>query len=125
MKDKLFIYGSDYETRDGTAIRDYIDIVDIVDAHLKGIDFIKSNRGNEIFNLGSEVGLTVNQIINCVEEISQVQISKEYVGRRPGDSAVSLASSKKANQLLNWFVSESYLERSIKSLLDFYQKGRF
>ena len=62
MKDKLFIYGSDYETRD-TAM-DYIDIVDIVDAHLKGIDFIKSNRGNEIFNLGSEVGLTVNQIIN-------------------------------------------------------------
>ena len=125
MKDKLFIYGSDYETSDGTAIRDYIDIVDIVNAHLKGIDFIENKRGNEIFNLGSEVGLSVNQIINCVEKISQVQIRKEYVGRRSGDSAVSLASSKKANQLLNWSVSESYLERSINSLLDYYQKGKF
>ena len=106
-------------------IRDYVDIVDIVNAHLKGIGFIENKRGNEIFNLGSEVGLSVNQIINCVEKISQVQIRKEYVGRRSGDSAVSLASSKKANQLLNWSVSESYLERSINSLLDYYQKGKF
>ena len=125
MKDKLYIYGSDYKTRDGTAIRDYIDILDIVNAHLKGIDFIKNKRGNEIFNLGSEVGLSVNQIINCVEKITKAQIRKEYVGRRSGDSAVSLASSKKANQLLNWSVSKSYLERSIESLLDFYQKGEF
>ena len=116
QKNELLIFGNDYETPDGTAIRDYIHVLDIVKANLKAIDHIDQNK-NGLFNLGSGKGYSVLEVVNMFENISQVKIKKRFVDRRVGDGELAIASSKKANEFLNWNVKANYMEKAIQSLI--------
>lgn len=101
-RDHISVFGQDYETRDGTCIRDYIHVQDLADAHVRAINWLLEGHDSEIFNLGSGDGQSVNEMITCAEKIAGKEIKKEYVERRPGDPATLIASNKKAKEKLGW-----------------------
>jgi len=102
-KEYVSIFGNDYETQDGTAQRDYVDIQDITNAQILAIKYINnSNKVNEIINIGSGKGTSVIKFINTFERICNKKINKKFQPRREGDISKSIASNKKAYKILNW-----------------------
>ena len=108
----LEIYGDDYDTKDGTCIRDYIHVEDIARAHVLALD----NKGSDIFNLGTNKGNSVLDIINEFEKALNKEIPKEITKRREGDPADLIADAKKTNKQLKWKAEKS-LEDMVRSSL--------
>lgn len=103
QNERLKIFGDDYHTRDGSCIRDYIHVLDLAAAHVKGFNYIfEEKSSSQIFNLGTEKGYTVKEIFAVAEEVLNQQIPVEVVGRRAGDPASVLANASKAKDYLNW-----------------------
>ncbi|MFZ2462904.1 MAG: GDP-mannose 4,6-dehydratase, partial [Caldibacillus thermoamylovorans] len=99
---KLYVFGNDYETHDGTGIRDYIHVVDLVRGHIKALEYLNNNTGIEAFNLGTGTGYSVLDIVRAFREVNNVEIPYEITTRRPGDIAISYANPKKAKRFLKW-----------------------
>lgn len=118
---KLYIYGNDYNTKDGTCIRDYIHVTDLVDAHIKAIKFLEKNK-NEVFNLGSEDGFSVLEIVKTLEKISKKKINYEIKERRIGDPEIVIASSLKAKKILNW-IPKYDIKKILESALKWQEKN--
>lgn len=108
------LFGTDYETRDGTCVRDYVNIEDLADAHLLALDYLLKNGKTDFFNIGTEEGSTVLEIVQACEKVSgkKIRLSKE--GRREGDPPSLVADHKKAEKILGWKPKRS-LEDSITS----------
>lgn len=102
LRQKLSIFGQDYDTLDGTGIRDYIHVSDLVKGHVSGLSYIFNLRGVDAINLGTGVGYSVKQVISSFSDVSGKEIPYETLPRRNGDIACSLASVKKAKALLGW-----------------------
>lgn len=100
--EELIINGNDYPTHDGTCIRDYIHIDGIVSAHNKALDYLSNGGASEIINLGSGKGMSVLEVIQNVEKIENCIVPHRIGERREGDTAVALADSRKAYNLLDW-----------------------
>jgi UDP-glucose 4-epimerase len=103
--EKLTVFGTDYDTRDGSCIRDYIHVSDIADAHVKALEFLteKRNKNNcEVFNLGSGNGVSVLEMIHAFEEITGVKLNYRIGERRPGDVPAVYSNSARAHHLLQW-----------------------
>lgn len=98
----LNIFGSDYETPDGTGVRDYIHVVDLAAGHIKALQKLNENPGNVVYNLGTGKGYSVLEIINTFSKVTGKEIPYRFVERRPGDVAVSYADPSKANNELSW-----------------------
>lgn len=98
----LRVFGNDYDTKDGTGVRDYIHVVDLAQGHLKALEYADKNKGTEIFNLGTGVGYSVLDIVNAFSKANDIEIPYQILDRRPGDIATSYADPKKANEVLNW-----------------------
>ena len=99
----LSVFGNDYDTHDGTGVRDYIHIVDLAKAHVKGIEKLaKDKKGMHIYNLGTGKGYSVLDMVKAFEKINHVKINYKIVGRREGDVATCYADSSKAKKELNW-----------------------
>jgi len=98
----LKVFGNDYETPDGTCVRDYIHIQDLCQAHLKAIDYLDNHEGAMAFNLGNGTGFSVLDIINAVEKVTGNKVAYEIVDRRPGDPPVLVADSRLATRELKW-----------------------
>lgn len=114
-KDKTFkIFGTDYDTFDGTCIRDYVNVEDLAEAHYLAYLYLKDNKKSEIFNLGTENGSSVKEVFETVEEITGKKINVEIKPRRLGDAAILLANSSKAKEILKW-IPKHNLEDSIKT----------
>jgi UDP-glucose 4-epimerase len=123
----LYIFGNDYNTKDGTAIRDYINVLDLVEAHLKAYEFLKHSKNDfEVINLGTNKGYTVLEVVNTFNEILKEknlgQIKYKIIERREGDVEKLVASNEKAKKLLNWQPKRN-LKESLKSLIDFVLKN--
>jgi UDP-glucose 4-epimerase len=101
-REKIFVFGNDYDTPDGTCIRDYIHIMDLADAHLKALEYLENRNESTFINLGTGDGNSVLEIINKAEKVTGKKIKYEIVGRRAGDPARLVADNKKAKQLLGW-----------------------
>lgn len=101
-REKILVFGNDYNTPDGTCIRDYIHITDLADAHLKAINYLSGGGKSEIINLGTGSGNSVMEIIEKAESITNLKIPYEIVERRLGDPDVLVADNKKANEVLGW-----------------------
>lgn len=99
---EVSIFGNDYDTPDGTGVRDYIHVVDIAEGHVKALEILKKNSGLVTYNLGTGTGYSVLQLIETFKKVSGVNIPYKIVGRRAGDVAVCYADSSKANRELNW-----------------------
>ena len=98
----LRVFGTDYPTPDGTAIRDYVHVVDLADAHVKALEYLRAGRRSGIVNLGTGTGSSVQQIIDATRQITGCPVPVEYAGRRPGDPSSTWASITKAQRLLGW-----------------------
>lgn len=101
-RESVSIYGDDYETRDGTCIRDYVHIMDLSDAHLKAYEYLQKGGKSEIFNLGSGNGYSVKEVIEEARKVTGHEIPALAVERRAGDPAVLIASSEKIEKKLGW-----------------------
>lgn len=102
MLDKIHVYGNDYDTPDGTGIRDYIHVVDLAMGHIRAIEKLEENPGLVTYNLGTGVGYSVFDIIRSYEKACKRKLPYVIEGRRPGDVAVTYADPSKAYRELNW-----------------------
>ena len=119
----LSVFGNDYDTHDGTGVRDYIHIVDLAKAHVKGIEKLaKDKKGMHIYNLGTGKGYSVLDMIKAFEKINHVKINYKIVGRREGDVATCYADSSKAKKELNW-TAELSLEDMCKDSYNYAKKN--
>jgi UDP-glucose 4-epimerase len=96
------VLGDDYETKDGTCIRDYIHVTDLATAHCQALDLLRNKRAAEFINLGTEHGASVKEIIALCGEVTGLNIPVKVAPRRSGDPPVLVANAAKANQILNW-----------------------
>lgn len=110
IREKLSVFGDDYDTPDGSCIRDYIHVVDLAKAHVKAVDRMlngESAEAVEIFNLGTGKGVSVLELIKTFEESTGVKLNYEIVGRREGDITKVWADPEKANKVLGWTATET------------------
>ena len=98
----LTVHGNDYDTVDGTGVRDYIHVTDLAQGHLKAMAYALEHKGCEAINLGTGQGYSVLQIVNAFEKTNGVKVMMKYGPRRPGDAAVVYAEPEKARRLLSW-----------------------
>ncbi len=108
--DHLNVFGNDYETRDGTGVRDYIHVVDLAKGHVKALKKIEEKAGLNIYNLGTGNGYSVLEIVNSFEEANGVKVPYEIKERRPGDIAECYADPSKAEKELGWRAEKGILD---------------
>ena len=99
---ELGVFGNDYDTHDGTCIRDYIHVIDLANAHIKALNYLREGNESNIFNLGSGNGFTVKEMIEAAKEATGEEIKVVIGERRLGDPAKLVASSQKAKEILGW-----------------------
>jgi len=109
------INGDDFDTRDGTAVRDYVHVADLADAHCRALDYLMAGGASDAFNLGTGLGLSVREILDRVELISGRTIRRQVGDRRPGDPAALVASAEKAARILGWSPSHSGIDDILRS----------
>lgn len=102
VRENITVYGTDYPTRDGTCVRDYIHVYDLAKAHVAAVKYLLDGGESDIFNLGTEIGSTVKEVIDTAKKITGKDIKVIYGERRAGDPAVLTASNKKARKVLGW-----------------------
>ena len=96
------VFGDDYNTPDGTGVRDYIHVVDLAKGHVKALKAVENNCGLEIFNLGTGVGYSVLDVVKAFEKANNIKIPYSIKPRRPGDIDISYSDPSKANRVLGW-----------------------
>ena len=101
-REQLQIFGDDYNTPDGTNVRDYVHVLDLADAHILAIDYLKAGNDSDVFNLGSSTGFSVKQMVEAAREATGEPIPAKIADRRPGDPDSLIAASQKARKILNW-----------------------
>jgi len=121
-REKLSVYGNDYDTHDGTGVRDYIHVVDLARGHVKALTAIENNCGAEIFNLGTGHGYSVLDVIKTFEKVNNIKIPYSIVDRRPGDIATCYADPAKAKEVLGWD-AEYTLEDMCRDSWNFQKKN--
>lgn len=99
---KLHIFGDDYDTPDGTGVRDYIHVVDLAQGHVKAVDYLENHTGVQKVNLGTGEGYSVLQLVNTFKRVNNVDVPYQVDGRRPGDIATCYANCDYAKKLLGW-----------------------
>lgn len=115
LRPNVLVFGTDYATKDGTGVRDYIHVTDLADAHLKAAEYLEREKKDLIVNLGTGKGYSVKDVINESRRISGKAIPSEDIERRAGDPATLLASSKLAQKELGWTAKYSDLETILAS----------
>ncbi len=101
-REKLSVYGNDYDTPDGTGVRDYIHVVDLAKGHVAAVKYTCEHSGCEVFNLGTGVGYSVLDMVNAFQNVNGVPVPYQIVDRRPGDIATCYASPDKSATVLGW-----------------------
>ena len=115
MRRELQIFGNDYDTPDGTCVRDYIHVNDLAAGHAAALDYISKNGRSLTLNLGSETGSSVLEVLECARKITGRPIPAEITARRPGDPAKLTASSALAREILGWKAEHSDLETLVRT----------
>ncbi|MDF2633176.1 MAG: UDP-glucose 4-epimerase [Pelosinus sp.] len=102
QREQITVFGEDYDTKDGTCIRDYIHVEDLIDAHILAMNYLNNQGESNIFNLGSNQGFSVKEIIEAAREVTKHSIPVKMGQRRAGDPSTLIASSQKAQTVLGW-----------------------
>ena len=121
-RDKIFIYGDDYKTMDGTAIRDYIHISDLADIHLEVAKYLMHKKVSNIFNCGYGKGYSVLEVINAANKITSNKIKFEYDKRRPGDAEKLVSNVNKLHKNINWKPKFDDLDCIIQTAINWEKK---
>jgi UDP-glucose 4-epimerase len=101
-REAIQVFGTDYPTPDGTAIRDYVHVVDLAGAHIKALEYLESGGASAAFNLGTGVGSSVLEVLAAAERVTGKPVPHELVGRRPGDPVALYSDTNKASEVLGW-----------------------
>lgn len=122
-RDHITIFGDDYPTPDGTCIRDYIHVLDLADAHILALNYLRNGGKSDIFNLGNGTGFSVKEIITAAEKVVGKKIKTEIGTRRAGDPAQLIASSDKAKKILKWTPQFSDVEKIIATAWNWHKNN--
>jgi UDP-glucose 4-epimerase len=121
----LKVFGTDYDTRDGTCVRDYVHVNDLASAHLLAIEYMERNEGAFTFNLGNGEGFTVREVIAAAEKVTGRSVPHEFAARREGDPAVLVASSQQARDELGWQPAMAKMEDILASAWHWHVEPKF
>ncbi|AHC13666.1 UDP-glucose 4-epimerase GalE [Salinispira pacifica] len=119
---ELSIFGNDFDTEDGYGVRDYVHVSDLARAHVSAMEYLDTQNSDIIVNLGSESGISVNQMLETARRLTGQSIPSKVADRRPGDPAKLVASSREAKKLLNWEARESDVESLVSSTWQVYTR---
>ncbi len=123
MRESISIFGTDYDTPDGTCVRDYIHVTDLADAHILAIDYLQSGGESRIFNLGNGVGFSVREVIETARKVTGHEIPVVECGRRMGDPAKLIASGDLAKEVLGWSPKHESLEEIVHSAWNWHKNN--
>lgn len=124
-RDALTIFGTDYETPDGTCIRDYVHVCDLVDAHVLGLKWLEKDKGSRVFNLGTGSGFSVREVIDHSRAVTNRAVPFNEGARRPGDCTKLVSGSTRAKQELGWTPTRSTLQTMIADAWKWHQTGHY
>ncbi|WP_461461504.1 UDP-glucose 4-epimerase GalE [Methanobrevibacter sp.] len=122
IRDSISIYGDDYNTPDGTCIRDYVHVNDIGSAHIMGLEYLLNGGESEIFNIGNGQGFSVKEVIDVCKKVTGKDFKVNIESRRPGDPDILIADSQKIEDKLNWKAEYSSLESIVETAWNWHQK---
>lgn len=123
QREKIYMFGDDYPTEDGTCVRDYIHVMDLASAHYLALEYLRKDNSSEIFNLGNGNGYSVKQVIDVARQVTKHSIPAEVRERRIGDPAVLIASSEKAKNILGWKPQFDSLEKIISDAWNWHKNN--
>lgn len=121
QREHVSIFGDNYDTKDGTCVRDYIHVTDLAQAHILAMDYLMKGGENGIFNLGNGIGFTVKEVIDTAREVTGHPIPAEIAPRRDGDPARLIASSEKAKDILGWMPKHADLKHIIETAWNWHE----
>ena len=124
-RDALTIFGTDYDTPDGTCIRDYVHVCDRVDAHVLGLKWLKDGRGSRVFNLGTGNGFSVREVVDQAGHVTNKPVPIVEGARRPGDCTKLVSGSSRAISELGWSADRSNLKQMITDAWRWHQNGAY
>lgn len=119
----IYVFGNDYDTKDGTCIRDYIHVNDLADAHIRALNYLYQGNQSQTFNLGNGEGYSVLEIINAAKEVTQLPIHVTMAPRRAGDPAKLVADNSKAKEILGWQPQYTDIKQIIQTAWNFHLKN--
>lgn len=122
-RDKIYMFGDDYTTEDGTCIRDYIHVMDLASAHFRALEYLRKGNSSDVFNLGNGNGYSVKGVIETTRKVTGHPIPAEVKERRAGDPAVLIASSDKAKSVLGWNPEFNSLEKIIEDAWNWHKNN--
>ena len=124
-REALTIFGTDYDTPDGTCIRDYVHVCDLVDAHVLGLKWLEDDKGSRVFNLGTGSGFSVREVIDHSRAVTNRDVPYEEGPRRPGDCTKLVSGSTRAGKELGWTPKRSTLDIMIADAWRWHQNGHY
>lgn len=124
-RDALTIHGTDYDTPDGTCIRDYVHVCDLVDAHVLGLKWLEEGKGSEVFNLGTGSGFSVREVIDSSRAVTNKDVPHSEGPRRAGDATKLVSGSSRAAQDLGWSPDRSNMRQMIEDAWNWHQNGAY
>lgn len=124
IRKSFSVFGTDYDTPDGTCIRDYVHVMDLADAHVLALEYLINGGATDAFNLGAGHGTSVLELIRIVENITETDLPLEKKGRRPGDPPVLVADNRRARKILKWVPENSSVENIVKTAWEWHKKYR-
>jgi UDP-glucose 4-epimerase len=125
LRPALTIYGTDYDTPDGTCIRDYVHVSDLIDAHLAGLDWLLRGKGNCVFNLGTGSGFSVREVVDAARHVTNREVPVTEGARRPGDCTKLVSGSTRATADLGWTPTRSTMPQMIGDAWRWHQTGHY
>ena len=124
-RDALTIFGTDYDTPDGTCIRDYVHVCDLVDAHVLGLEWLRAGKGSRVFNLGTGTGFSVRDVLTQSKVVTNREVPFREGPRRPGDCAKLVSGSRRAQEELGWRPDRSTMRQMIGDAWRWHQTGHY
>ncbi|KKN24133.1 hypothetical protein LCGC14_0897930 [marine sediment metagenome] len=124
-RDALTVFGTDYDTPDGTCIRDYVHVLDLVDAHVSGLRWLEDGKASRVFNLGTGRGFSVREVVEHSAGVTNRQVPITEGARRPGDATALVSGSSRAASELGWQPDRSTLDQMIADAWRWHQSGHY
>ncbi len=121
----LTVFGTDYDTPDGTCIRDYVHVSDLIDAHLLGLNWLRDGKPSRSFNLGTGTGFSVREVIQAAKRATNMDVPITYGDRRPGDATALVSGSARAETELGWSPKRSRMETMIRDAWAWHKAGSY
>lgn len=120
-REAITIFGEDYDTKDGTCVRDYVHVEDLIAAHILALKYLQNGGESNVFNLGSSQGFSVKEIVETVKKVTEREINVKIGERRAGDPSTLIASSDKAKKILGWNPQKTNIEKIIQDAWNWHQ----